>query len=151
MVTQRRDERGRYLPPSTENLPQFTGDVLRIARDLTKQQLQPFVKKIALQVLRGVVLKSPVDTGRFRANWQVSIGSPIETELDAVEPRRVNQGGGDTLAKGRATILNAPQIDVVWLSNNVPYAERLENGYSKQAASGVVAVTLEEIRQQFGN
>jgi hypothetical protein len=29
-------------------------------------------------------------------------------------------------------------VDVVWFVNNLPYAERIEYGYSKQAPEGMV-------------
>ena len=40
---------------------------------------------ISMALLTEIVTRSPVDTGRFRANNQVSIGSPDYSELAAVD------------------------------------------------------------------
>jgi hypothetical protein len=36
---------------------------------------------------------------------------------------------------------------VIYLQNNMPYARRIEWGWSKQAPSGVMAMTLAELEQ----
>ena len=41
-----------------------------IESDLVKQQIE-----IVVEALQGVVMSSPVDTGAFRANHRVSVGS----------------------------------------------------------------------------
>jgi hypothetical protein len=79
--------------------------------------------------------------GRFRGNWQVSFGSPAASAVDTVDP-----GGGQTLAAGLAALAKAKVGVVIYIVNNVPYAERLEFGWSKQAPSGVVRVTAAEFQ-----
>ena len=37
------------------------------------------------------------------------------------------------------------------IQNNLPYANRLENGWSKQAPKGMVALTLSEMRTKYRN
>ena len=111
---------------------------------LVLERMTLFVQKIALQVLRGVVLKTPVDTGRARGNWQVTIGEPAEGEVANLDP-----SGGSTISEGTARILGAINFVVIWVVNNLPYIERLEDGYSTQAPEGMVVVTLAEIETQF--
>lgn len=103
-------------------------------------------KKLALEALRRVVLKSPVDTGRFRGNWQVAIGVRPNGVVETVDP-----SGGATIANGTRPISALDQLDVVYLVNNLPYAQRLEDGYSGQAPQGMVAVTVAEINAFFGD
>lgn len=103
---------------------------------LTRSKLA--TRKVALEVFRGVIMMTPVDTGRARANWQASIGSPERGPIDETD-----KGGGTTVSKA---------VDVVkqWdfehgptcLTNNLPYIERLEDGWSGQAPAGMVAVTI---------
>lgn len=111
-------------------------DLDRFLRDATLEA----TKKIAMEVLSRVVLKSPVDTGRFRGNWTVSLNTPDLSVTDGVDP-----SGGTTIARGSSVITGMREPKVVYVANNLPYAERLENGHSKQAPAGMVAVTLAEL------
>jgi len=110
------------------------------------------VRKIALEMFRKIILKSPVDTGRFRGNWQLAIGSvPNGTlELD-------DKTGTATIAKGAATALGFNAGETIFFANNLPYARRLEeggypdgpkveNGRSSQAPNGMVALTVQEFQ-----
>lgn len=78
--------------------------------------------------------------GRFRANWQIGIG-----RMDATTTEDTDAGGGKTIARltGEAQGVKAGQVVVV--SNSLPYAERLENGWSKQAPSGMVRLTIADL------
>lgn len=114
----------------------------------TEHKMDLAVRKIALELFSRVILKSPVDTGRFRANWQVAIGSiPSGTlELD-------DRSGTATISKATATTAGVKAGDVIYLVNNLPYAQRLEDGYSGQAPAGMVGLTVQEfqrIAQQIG-
>jgi hypothetical protein len=77
--------------------------------------------------------------GRFRGNWQMSIGSPASGSLDVVDP-----GGQATRASHVAVLAAARAGQVIYLMNNLPYAKRIEEGWSRQAPIGVVAVTVVE-------
>lgn len=102
-------------------------------------------RKIALQALQGLVLKTPVDTGRARANWQVTLDEPAGGTLEATDP-----SGGGTIAGGAATIGAVEPYGSIWITNNLPYIEELEDGHSDQAPNGMLAVTLAELRSIFG-
>ena len=107
--------------------------------DKTKRKFDLAVRKISLEMFTRVVLKSPVDTGRYRANWQVAIGSiPQGTlEIDDVT-------GQIAINKIEAATLQVEAGDVITLVNNLPYGPRLENGHSQQAPAGMVALTIQE-------
>lgn len=77
--------------------------------------------------------------GRFRANWQFSEGGPASGEIDAVDP-----DGTKTIARLQEQILRSKVGGVTYVANNLPYALRLEYGWSKQAPSGMVRTTLAE-------
>lgn len=100
------------------------------------------VRYIGLQAIDRVVKKSPVDTGRFRANWTLSFGG-----MDGTTTNAVDVGGGATIARlsGEMDTYPAEGYPVIYLQNNLPYAERLEAGYSKQAPSGMVAISIVEL------
>jgi hypothetical protein len=79
--------------------------------------------------------------GRFRGNWQVTVGSPASGEV-----RRVDAAGTQTIEAGAAAIAPAVVGPTIYLTNNVPYAIPLEYGHSKQAPTGVVRVTAVEFQ-----
>jgi len=77
--------------------------------------------------------------GRFRANWQMSIGSPAGGTLDAVDT-----DGSATMAAHASVVAVARAGQVFYLMNNLPYAQAIERGWSRQAPVGVVALTVVE-------
>lgn len=118
-----------------------------ISKFVEKTKVKPdiIVRKVAFDCLAGVILKSPVDTGRFRGNWRVAIGvADLTFKKDLFD----KQGDG-TLAKGKLKIDEAKFGNNIFLTNNVPYAEALENGHSKQAPSGVLHVTANDVFGHF--
>jgi len=90
---------------------------------------------------------SPVDTGRFRANWNAAVGIP-----DPHTTRNTDKRSSSTLARARGKIseykhfTNWPPI---YISNGLPYAQRLEDGYSKQAPKGVASVSIANANYKF--
>jgi hypothetical protein len=134
-------------------------------------QLQEFIEKTGAKgdlVVRSTLLKldsklvdrSPVGDaaywkhpappgyvgGRFRGNWQASLNSPATGETG-----RIDADGGATLAANAGVISQAKAGGVQYLINNVPYAQRIEEGWSRQAPIGLVAVTVVEFRTMVDN
>lgn len=108
--------------------------------DKAKGNVRIVVRKTAIELFRRVVLRTPVRTGRARGNWQVSIGTAAAREIDRADTsgqlvmaeieRVVNGWDGDKVA--------------IYISNNLVYIERLEDGSSRQAPNGMVKATLRE-------
>lgn len=119
---------------------QFRLDLMDALQTEVEDVVIAVTQKVALEALNRVVMRSPVDTGRFRANWNVSFGSP-----DLATTERKDKPGQETIAKGSALIDSLDRLNQVWISNNLPYANRLENGWSKQAPAGMVALTFAEL------
>jgi hypothetical protein len=112
------------------------------------QGLEQFIERIIIKLTLDIVANlkrapseggTPVDTGWARANWVPPIGVPF----DGLAGRRDNvtgavQGGAEasipTYRLGRR----------VWISNNVPYIERLNAGSSKQAPAGFVQAAIQK-------
>lgn len=118
------------------------------ALDLSKQieaakdNAELVAKKIIIELFNRVIQKSPVDTGRFRANWNCSIGSPDLSTSQAIDP-----SGSVASSRATATVVSYTLNEQsVFLTNNLPYAERLENGWSKQAPNGMVRLSVMEVQ-----
>lgn len=92
--------------------------------------------------VNGLVAGKDYVGGRFRGNWQFSIGAPAEGELDQVDP-----AGGVTLAKLRLQVEQLTIGQTAYIVNNLPYAVSLEYGHSKQAPGGMVRITLARFQQ----
>ncbi|WP_420912245.1 HK97 gp10 family phage protein [Pseudomonas lundensis] len=96
-------------------------------------------------MLQEIVLRSPVDTGRFRNNNIVSIVSPVyasTVETDA--------SGAGTISRGSAAMSGLEPYTTVFIQNNLPYAQRLEDGHSKQAPpGGIYAASFHGVSQAF--
>lgn len=127
------------------NARQFAIDLDAEFRAFEEHQLKPIKQKIAMQALSGVTLKMPVDEGRARGNTNASINAMDTSTTEAIDPN-----GSATIARGQASIFGQQDpYDVIWVSNSLPYINRLENGWSKQAPGGMFAVTVAEIQTQF--
>lgn len=119
------------------NLGEFLSGLDREKRDVA-ELVNLATRKISLGILSRLVLASPVDTGRFRGNWQVDIGRDPTAELPDED-----KSGTVTLARGTATILGAAPFKEIILANNLPYGPKLNDGYSKQAPAGFVEAAID--------
>jgi len=119
----------------------FSADISRfVAR--AKGNIDQATREATVLLAQGVVLKSPVDTGRFRGNWMFSPGVIPRGTVPGVDP-----AGHTTLSRLVAEIGRTGAGGVTYLSNNLPYAVRLENGWSDQAPQGMVRLTAMEFQQ----
>lgn len=152
------------------NIAEFNAAINRFSKTITEKQFPAFIRGLAMRLLRGIVLKNPVGNpdlwkvnrerkaadsgykvknryvgGRSRANWQLSIGSITDNEIEQ---------GGSTMdagviieqAQGALKGLMRHGIgEIIWIYNNVPYIMALEEGHSGQAPDGMVEVTFAEV------
>lgn len=94
------------------------------------------VRNVVLEIGARLVIRSPVDTGRFRSNWRYSLNvQVVGVTTEATKVSTVN--GLDALPAHAGG-------QVHYLQNNLPYAQRLEHGWSKQAPIGMVGLTVLE-------
>ena len=81
--------------------------------------------------LTAAVGVSPVDSGRFKGSWQVGAG-----QQPAPPPEGVDPSGQSTLARGRGEIAKYRKGNLI-LESDLPYSDRIDNGWSGQAPAGV--------------
>lgn len=74
--------------------------------------------------------------GHFRGNWQLGVGMVMQGEIPGTDP-----DGRETQARIVAAIPDEAAGLVYNLTNNAPYAMRLEMGWSRQAPAGMVGLT----------
>ena len=117
------------------------------AIEKAKDKAELAARKITLELFSNVILKSPVDTGRFRANWNCSIGS-----MDKSTSAATDKEGSGAIGRVRAEVTKYT-LDgrSIYLANSLPYAERLENGWSDQAPQGMVRLSIIETNNAISN
>ena len=97
------------------------------------------------KVQEALVKASPVDTGRFRGNWQVTANKPPLYALN-----NYDRDGADTIAEGKralyAIMRGGGAVRSIYFSNMLIYANALEYGHSKQAPAGVVGIVAARLR-----
>ena len=116
-------------------------DQLKAFAEKTQVKLETVVRKAAIDLQNGVVLRSPVDTGRFRSNWMAGIGAVDRTTVTTED-----KSGDVSRARVQAAIETWKPGQTIWLTNHLPYAKRLEYGWSKQAVGGMVRLTVQDWR-----
>jgi hypothetical protein len=105
------------------------------------------VRKCALAIDGAVVMATPVDTGRARSNWQVSLNAPASGQIEAYAPGEAGSTGGANaraaLDQGKETIskFDTPG-GAIHITNNLPYIGRLNDGHSAQAPAGFVQTAV---------
>lgn len=119
----------------------FALDVSKFV-EKAKKNPEKVMRQVSIKLFSAIIKASPVDTGRFRMNWMASGGTHTSGTTDATDK------SGNT-ATGNATsfVLKAPDWREFTLTNNLPYAQRLEYGWSQQAPQGFVRVNVSRFQQ----
>ena len=112
----------------------FSAQIARYGKG-TRDKIDSIRRGVTLKLLGAVVMDTPVDTGRLRGNWRVSEGTPV---LDATD--RVDPSGAVVMNEINAAVQASTGDAAVYLTNNLPYAKRIEyDGWSHtKAPEGMV-------------
>ena len=126
---------------------------------LITDQLERGVERLIIRLSLGIVARlqsqpgdggTPIDTGWARANWAPSIGAP-----NLGPAPRPPDGGASVGPQAAASAAGVAELAAtyrlrrgpVFISNHVPYIERLNAGHSRQAPPGFVqAAIVREVR-----
>jgi len=110
-------------------------------RETVPDKFGQIMRKVTIDMTGRIVQRSPVDTGRFRGNWYASVGQP-----KLITTFNTDKTGQQTIRRANSAIgLFDPEKEQdIWITNSLPYAIRLENGWSGQAPAGMVGVTVTE-------
>ena len=113
-----------------------------------KVEIKEVRKAYTFALYSSIVKKTPVDTGRARGNWNITVGHDDTSASSRTTPQ----------FKSPSELPKAEGDETIYISNNLDYIAKLEyggfpknpeggsgktvNGYSKQAPNGMVGVTL---------
>ena len=96
--------------------------------DYASQQMEKLLRASVLETDSLLKQASPVDTGRFRASWQVGENAAP----GGVAPEGSYSG---TPPLSRIGYSQEKIGNIYSVHNNLPYAERLANGWSRQTSN----------------
>lgn len=111
----------------------FSSQAKAFVRNLNDVQLVNFTKAISLQMLRGVVFKTRVKTGRARGGWMLDVDVPPAGEI-GIDPT-----GEAAVARGAARLNGLRPFSIVYLGNNVPYILKLNDDLGDKMIERTIA------------
>lgn len=135
----------------------FAADVTKWCKQTAPEANRRVVRIAVAEIANRVIYRSPVGDaeywekppppgyagGRFRGNWSYGFGSVPTDFSSAIDP-----SGASTLSRITGSIVD--RAGVHYIANNLPYAQRIEDGWSeRQAPFGVVALTELEFPEIF--
>lgn len=130
----------------------------RMSEKVAPEQVAQLHAKVHIQVGDGVILDTPVGNpslwesppppnyvgGRARGNWQSTIGSPAANEINRIDP------SGSAATAETQLVATAIRVgEVSYITNNVPYIERLNDGWSSQAPEAFVETNIMRVAEQL--
>lgn len=119
----------------------FALDVSKFV-EKAKKNPEKVMRQVSIKLFSAIIKASPVDTGRFRMNWMASGGTPAPGVTDATD-----KSGNIAIGNATSFVLKAADWRELTLTNNLPYAQRLEYGWSQQAPAGVVRTNVARFQQ----
>ena len=108
--------------------------------DVNRKDIDQWFRKITLSLYRDVIIGTPVDTGRARANWQLAIGSApasVLNKTDKGRPKSDSGASGSEVRKANQKMGVRKAGRSVFIANNLGYIGKLEEGHSKQSSGWV--------------
>lgn len=104
-----------------------------ISNDVGKEK-ERLVRAFAFDLYGNIIKGTPVDTGRARANWNMTNDTPNFSTTESTSPRFGTGISGDK---------------VIYIANGLPYINRLDAGYSSQAPNGIIAPAIAKTRNKY--
>lgn len=121
-------------------LGQFARNMRARAKSVTTN-VRDMKRTVGANVLQAVVTATPIDTGQARYNWNVSFNRP-DYSVDMTGFRSYMRQGDwkGKLSTSLMIMARAADNDVIYISNALPYIQRLNEGWSSQAPAGYVKI-----------
>ena len=117
------------------------------------QQMEKLLRASVLETDSLLKQASPVDTGRFRASWQVGENAagfydagPQQEATGAFKDQSKAPGKPEPPPLRKMNYSQEQVGNVYSVHNNLPYAEPLANGSSKQAPAGWIQGVAKDVQ-----
>lgn len=126
------------------NVKKFNLDLKKKAAELGEKG-DIFFRAVCMEVTRRAILMTPVDTGRLRGGWLVSIDKPDKRVSLAKD-----KNGAGTLFKADKKTAGMKMGNTCFITNNVEYAGYVEEGTSKRTGKHMLGLAIQEVAHGIG-
>jgi hypothetical protein len=119
--------------------------IIRALEDVTEQVIKKLTLDIVANLRRAPIDGgTPVDTGWARANWIANVSTPLTSPVGMRDAAGVSQASAAQQQGLGKVLAYKIQAGPVYISNNVDYIVKLNDGSSRQAPSGFVQRAIQE-------
>lgn len=122
-----------------KNLLDLASALSKKAKDV-KQAASDLAIGTALTIVGDLAIKTPVDTSKAISNWQVDLNKEpannIAPHYPGSDGSTFSASAGETLSNAKLTLKSKKPGDVIYITNNLPYIKKLNEGSSKQEPAG---------------
>jgi len=114
---------------------------LSIAAELTADVAQE-IRKLGILVDQTIVAATPFDTGRAKSNWLMGINTPP----GGTNESNIDKTGSYALELAKSVAAQYPDNELpdLWIVNNLPYIQRLNEGWSAQAGTKYIEQAIDQ-------
>jgi len=121
----------------------FDQAVRRFLSVTVPQRVDMVQRTLGFDLFNRVTLATPVDTGWARGSWHLTRDT-VDLSIPP-EPKK-----GETLPLPTADLKPSLALpSTIYVSNNIPYIDALNNGHSPQAPAGFVDAQFEATKVNF--
>lgn len=101
---------------------------------------EQLMKMASIEFFRQVIIATPVDTGRARFGWYITVNTPSE-EVPPMGQYSIPN------VESHSKVGTFTVKDRLFITNNVPYITKLNAGSSKQAPAKFVEKAAERVQK----
>lgn len=103
---------------------------------------QEAVRNTSSRISQSLTMEdTPVKSGQARNNWVASVGTPV---TETVKADQYDMTGAERHGMNNEAISRQRPGQPVYITNNLPYIKRLNEGWSQQAPSGFVEAAIQK-------
>lgn len=131
----------------TVNVGEFLNDIENERGKLIESHVN-IIRKFVFDIFTSTVLNTPIVTGNLRANWIPSVETP-DTGTVIFSELSENQATEMSLRR-LEKFRNYNEIPNFWyIVNNLDYASYIEEGHSKKAPEGMLAISINQAENKL--
>lgn len=105
------------------------------------ERLRLVLQESHTEIASRTIERSPVLSGLFRNNWFSGLNNPNLRVTTNVARKGFGERGGARFTEALELTTEFTMGDVLFLTNSLPYARRIEFGWSQMAPAGIVRLT----------
>lgn len=112
---------------------------LSVSVELTEFTSQE-IRKLGLLIDQNIVTATPFRDGVAKSNWLMSLNTPDER----INETNIDKTGSYSINLALSVLDSYPtdSLPTIYITNNLPYIQRLNDGWSQQAGSKYVETAI---------